>query len=84
MAAVMPGDLVYSRRMSARCASGYEVDGSEARLVGSYDTWEGQALVVAVIAPEAKGLGGSGLIAVFLSRRQRIVFTWATSVWPGP
>lgn len=84
MASVNPGDLVYARRMSTRCASGYELNGNEARLVGDFDTWTGQALVLAVLAPEAKGLGGTGLIAVFLARRQQIVFTWASSVWEGP
>lgn len=84
MATVNPGDLVFSRRMSARCASAYELDGNDARLVGDFDTWSGQALVLAVIAPTARGLGGTGLIAVFLAARQRIVFTWASSVWEGP
>lgn len=80
---IAPGDIVFSRRMSARCASGYELQGPDARLVGDFDTFTGQALVVAVLAPEARGLGGTGLIALFLARRQRIVFTWASSVWEG-
>lgn len=70
--------------MSPRCASGYELTGNEARLVGGFDTWTGMALVVAVIAPEAKGLGGTGLICLFLPNRQRFVFTWATTTWEGP
>ena len=81
---ICPGDLVFSRRKSVRCSSDYELSGSEARLRGDFDTFTGQALVIAVIDPVAHGLGGTGLIAVFLPKHQRFVFTWASSVWEGP
>jgi hypothetical protein len=83
---IAPGDLVFSRWRSPPCASDYEVDivKGEARLSGGFDTWTGMALVVAVIAPEAKGLCGTGLICLFLPKSQRFVFTWASSAWEGP
>lgn len=84
MEAVKPGDLVFSRRMSARCASSYELQGSEARLTGDFDTWTGMGMVIAVIDPSVRGLGGTGLIALYLPKRQKFVFTWASSVWEGP